>query len=114
MSSASPPPKPFALRAFNRAGGALRTMGLPLIRLDADDLMARATRTTNLSDFGDDTFRGPLRLLLDSFEREARLTVLGRAIARTDIVRLLENRLHIVDTLKREPAITQAPVRCPL
>lgn len=112
--SAAPPPKPLALRAFNRAGAALRTMGIPLIRLDETDLMARAARSSGLSDFGDDAFREPLRLLLDGFEREARLTTLGRAIARTDIVRLLENRLHIVDTLKHEPAITQASIRSPI
>lgn len=109
-----PPPKPLALRAFNRAGAALRSLGLPLIRLDESDLMARAVRSTGLSDFGDDAFHQPLRLLLDGFEREARLTMLGRVIARTDLVRLFENRLHIVDTLKREPAITQAAIRHPL
>lgn len=110
----APPPKPFALRAFNRAGGALRRLGVPLIPLDEGDLLARAARRTRLSDFGDETFRAPLRLLLDSLEREARLTPLGRLIARTDIVRLLANRLHIVDTLAREPAITDAPIHRPI
>lgn len=110
----SPPPKPLALRAFNRAGAVLRGLGVPLVRLDQQDLMARASRSTGLSDFGDPTFHEPLRLLLDSFEREAHLTTLGRVIARSDIVRLLENRLHIVDTLKREPSITAAPIRSPI
>jgi hypothetical protein len=92
----------------------LRGLGVPLIRLDEGDLMARATRRTGLSDFGDDAFRAPLRLLLDSLEREAHLTTLGRVIARTDIVRLLENRLRIVDTLRRHPEITRAPLERPI
>lgn len=110
----SPPPKPLALRVFNRAGAALRAAGIPLIRLDENDLMARATRSTGLSDFGDETFRPALRLLLASLESEAHLSTLGRVIARTDIVRLVENRLHIVDTLKRHPSITDAPISKPL
>jgi hypothetical protein len=110
----SPPPKPIALRAFNRVGAALRDLGVPLVRLDERDLLGRAVRRTGLSDFGDDAFRAPLRLLLESFEREAQLSTLGRVIARTDIVRLLENRLHIVDTLRRHPEITRAPVERPI
>lgn len=92
----------------------MRSAGIPLIRLDENDLLARAARSTGLSDFGDETFRTPLRLLLDAFEREAQLSALGRVIARTDLVRLLENRLRIVDTIKRNPAITDAPIRSPL
>src|SRR5512145_1204479 len=110
----SPPPKPLALRAFNSAGAVFRGLGVPLVRLDERHLMGRATRRTGLSDFGDDAFRAPLRLLLDCFEREAHLTTLGRVIARADIVRLLENRLHIVDTLRRHPEITGAPVERPI
>lgn len=110
----SPPPKPLGVRVFNRAGAALRGLGVPLIRLDETDLLARASRSAGLSDFGDDTFREPLRLLLDSFEGEAHLTTLGRVIARTDMVRLLENRLHIVDTLKRHPEITTAGLERPI
>jgi hypothetical protein len=108
------PRPPLGLRLFNRVGGTLRRAGVPLIRLDESDLMARASRRSGLTDFGDDKFREPLRLLLDSFERDAHLTTLGRVIARTDLVRLLANRLHIVDTLKRHPEITALPLVRPI
>jgi hypothetical protein len=71
-------------------------------------------RATGLENFGDDRFRVPLGRLLDSFEREAALTLLGRFIARTDLVRLLANRLRMVDAWTRHPEIEAAPIRRPL
>ena len=108
------PYRPLGLRVFNGVGGALRGAGLPLVRLDEESLLAQAAKNTGLSDFGDESFREPLRVLLASFESEAALTLLGRIIARSDTVRTLENRLRFVDTLKRNPEITEAPVRRPL
>src|SRR5262245_55947728 len=107
-------PKPLVLRVMNRAGSALRAAGIPLFRLDEASLFAKAAKTTGLSDFGDDYFREPLRVLLAAFELEAGLTPLGRMIAQRDAVRLLSNRLHVVDTLVRHPEITRGEIRAPL
>jgi hypothetical protein len=108
------PYRPLGLRVFNGVGGALRGAGVPLVRLDEHSLLRQAAKNAGLSDFGDDGFRAPLRVLLVSFENEAALTLLGRIIARSDAVRTLENRLHFVDTLKQHPEITAAPIRRPL
>jgi hypothetical protein len=107
-------PRPVGLRVLNGVGGALRAAGLPLVRLDEATLVARASRETGLADFGDDRFRVPLRVLLDAFEREAALTVLGRLIARTDVVRLLANRLRMVDAHARHPEIGDGRIRAPI
>jgi hypothetical protein len=112
--AASRPHRPPALRLLNGVGGALRAAGVPLVRLDEQSLLDRASKNTGLSDFGDEGFREPLRILLASFEHEAALTLLGRLIARSDTVRTLENRLRFVDTLRRNPDVTAAPVRRPL
>jgi len=106
--------KPLGLRLLNGVGGALRAAGLPLVRLDEASLLDRAARKTGLSDFGDESFQGPLRRLLEAFETEAALTLLGRVIARTDAVRLLENRLRMADTRKRHPEIDAGEIRRPL
>jgi len=106
--------RPLGLRLLNGVGGALRAAGLPLVRLDEASLLAEASRRARLDDFGDDGFRDPLRRLLASYESEARLTLLGRLIARRDAVRLLENRLHLVDTCRRHPEIAAEPVRAPI
>ena len=114
VASRTPAPLPLALRALNAAGAALRATGLPLVRLDPGTLVARAARTTGLTDFGDDAFREPLAVLLRAFEDEAALTPLGRFTARADVVRLLENRLRMRDTHVRHPDIATQPVRRPL
>jgi hypothetical protein len=106
--------RPLGLRVLNGVGGALRRVGVPVVRLDPDGLLAAARRTTGLDDFGDPRFRDALERLTDAFEREAALTTLGRLIARRDLVRVLENRLRIVDAHRRHPEIAAGPVRRPL
>lgn len=105
---------PLPVRALNGVGGLLARGGLALPGLDEETLLARARRATGLDDFGDPWFRAPLRHLLASLEGEAALTTLGRIIARTDLLRLLENRLRIVDAHRRHPEIGAAPVTRPL
>jgi hypothetical protein len=108
------PPKPFALRAFNGAGAALAAVGLRVPSLAPDGLIAAASRKTGLSDFGDPSFRVALDRLVDAFEREAALTTLGRALARRDLLRLLEGRLRMEDTLRANPEIEAAPIHAPI
>ncbi len=108
------PQRPFALRAFDWVGRALRGAGLPFASLAETGLLARTMRRTGLRDFGDASFREPLRRLLASLETEAGLTPFGRVLARRDLQRLLENRLRMTDTLVRHPEIAAAPIRQPL
>ena len=110
----APPPKPFALRALNVAGGGLRALGVPLVRLDETSLLAEASRRARLDDYGHGAFRDPLRRLLASLEDEAALTVLGRVIARRDLLRLLENRLRMEGEHRAHPEIAAGAVRAPL
>lgn len=106
--------RPLGLRLMNGVGAALRAAGLPLARLDDAALIRAATRKTGLSDFGDDRFRDPLRRLTESYDREARLTFLGRMIARADLLRLLEYRLRVEATHKAHPEIVTAPITRPI
>jgi Sulfotransferase family len=108
------PPKPFALRAFNAAGAALAAVGVRVPSLAPERLLAAATRRTGLSDFGDPSFRTALDRLVAAFEREAALTTLGRALARRDLLRLLEGRLRMEATLRANPDIEATPVRAPI
>ncbi len=107
-------PLPLPIRAMNRVGHALERIGISPIKLDGDDLLNKAMKETGLHDFGDDSFRQPMALLLNSLQEEARLNVMGRIIAKNDMLRLLRNRLHIVDTLKRNPDILEQAVDQPL
>lgn len=102
------------IRIANVVGLALQRRGLPVVRLDAQALLEEACRRTGLSDFGDDAFSEPLRLLLASYESEAGLTWVGRLAAKHDTVRLLMNRLRLVEDRKRYPDIATQDIRRPL
>jgi hypothetical protein len=102
------------VRAANRVGAALRAAGLPLLRLDEDSLLAAARREAGSSDLGDGPFLEALRLLLDSLEREAHLTLLGRSIVRSELVRVIRNRLQLVADRQRHPEIAAQEIRRPI
>jgi hypothetical protein len=106
--------RPLWLRALNAGGRALDAAGLRLARLDLDDLLRTAQARTGLSDFFGDEFREPLARLVDSLQREARLTPVGRVLARQDILVALENRLKMADWFGRYPEIGAQPLRRPL
>ncbi|MCX5740585.1 MAG: sulfotransferase [Proteobacteria bacterium] len=106
--------QPFGLRVLNRTGAALRKLGVPLVRLDADSLLQSARKSASLTDFGHDSFRAPLERLVASLESEAQLTLLGRVIARRDLLRLLENRLRQVDLRKQHREINWERIERPL
>jgi hypothetical protein len=52
--------------------------------------------------------------LIESLERDAQLSLIGRIAARQDMIRLLANRLRMVSDQKRHPEILARPVVRPL
>ena len=105
---------PLPVRLLNAGGRTLNAVGLEPVNLEFDALLKKARGNTGLSDFGDTDFEAPLKMLLDGLENEAQLSTLGRTIARTDLLRTLENRLGLVDLLKRHPEIEEQPIEKPL
>ena len=103
-----------ALQALNRAARALDRAGVELVSLDESRLADAACRTAGVSDFGDESFRGPLSMLLPALASEARLTLIGRIAARADIVGLLVNRLQLEADRRRQPGISDEQIRRPL
>ncbi len=65
------------------------------------------------ADFGAD-FREPLEILLPALEDEADLTVLGRFLARRQLLRLLRVRLQVTRYLRDDPGAVDEPVERPL
>ena len=105
---------PLPVRLLNRAGGFTSSIGWQPVDLGFDGLLKKARANTGLSDFGEDDFRDPLLLLLRGLEEEAQLSTLGRIMARTDLLRTLQNRLGLVDLLKKHPEIEEQPIERPL
>ncbi|MBW2274785.1 MAG: sulfotransferase [Deltaproteobacteria bacterium] len=85
-----------------------------LVSLAADELLAEATRSTGLSDFGGDAWRPHFDLLLRSLEEEAGLHLLGRTLVRTEILQALRNRLRLAELWSARPAILEARIESPV
>jgi hypothetical protein len=113
MAGGRPSLVPFT-RALNRGGRAIERAGIPIVRIDADALLAEARSRARLDDFGDETFREPFARVIDSLEHEAELSLIGRIAARQDMIRLLSNRLRLVNDQKAHPEIVARPVVRPL
>ena len=67
-----------------------------LIPLDADELIATASRSTGLDDFGDGDWEEPFRRLVAALDTEAKLHALGRLCSKLDLLRHLRTRLQVV------------------
>lgn len=84
------------------------------VTLDERELLAQAVAKTGLDDFGPPSFREGLARLVDSLEREARLSAVGRRIAHGEISRHLENRLAVAADWKRYPEMGDERIVRPL
>ncbi|NKI16048.1 sulfotransferase [Spongiibacter sp. KMU-166] len=85
-----------------------------VVPLDENSLLEAAKRNTGLSDFGDDEWYEPFKVLIKSLDEEADLHLMGRLVARSEILMLLEGRLKIEDTYKKHPEIEDEEIVRPV
>jgi hypothetical protein len=87
-------------------------------RLDAmsraSDLMARARAATGLEDFGEDSFREGLEILVASADAEGHLNDIGRMALDALVTDSLGWRLQIEDWYRRHPEIEEQEIVAPL
>jgi hypothetical protein len=95
-------------------GRLLFANGLSLISLDERTLLNRAFQLTGLDDLGDPSSREGLAVLLKSIETDARLNLTGRICVRSEILRMLCNRLRLQQDRKTHPYIADQVIRRPL
>src|SRR3954451_20480659 len=79
-----------------------------------DDLMDAARAQTGLDDFGGDSFREGLEILVHGLRHEAKLNAMGEEAMRGRIVGLLAQRLQIEDWFRRHPEMAEEPIEAPL
>jgi hypothetical protein len=84
------------------------------VEATADELMAQACAETGLDDFGSDSYRDGLDVLVQSLRDEARLSTIGELAMPQFIVNLLAQRLQIEDWYRRHPEIDDEPIDQPL
>lgn len=104
---------PPLVRAISAGLGVLESLGAPFGRLDADDILASARRSTGLSDFGGEQFLAPMRQLLQATSA-APLTPLAHVFMRQTFLKALVQRLRLQDLLKQQPHILDTPLRRPI
>jgi Sulfotransferase family len=104
----SPPPPEWLVRLNAHAdavGGAEH-----LVVIDRDDLLATARRSTGLDDFGGDSWRPHFDVLVEALRTEAHLTLAGRIVARTELLRALRQRLLLAQLWADDPSILDEPI----
>jgi hypothetical protein len=79
-----------------------------------DDLVTRACERAGLDDFGGDSWREGLRLLVESCESAPGVNPAGCEFVYGQFVAALWNRLRVVDHVKRHPEVLDEQVERPL
>jgi hypothetical protein len=105
---------PFPIRLLNKCGAALGRIGLGTKPSSAGQLIDKAKQRCRLEDFGDGDFFEPLSRLLESCHREARLNVIGKMALRSDVVRILCNRLLLTRDRQVYSEIAEQKIQEPL
>src|SRR5262245_27829177 len=112
-------PNSIALRGMKRlhtsAGAVGNEVWLRALDLDERGLLAEARRRARLEDFAEDeTFHEALGRLIRSYETEANLNPIGRVTTRQGTIRLLMNRLCLIEDRARRPEIVGQEIRSPV
>lgn len=79
-----------------------------------DDVLDTAVAQTGLTDFGDDSFREGLEILLSALRDEAKLNAQGESVLYGRIVGHLTQRLQVEDWYRRHPEIDDESITAPL
>jgi hypothetical protein len=102
------------IRALNRAARAVSELGVRLVDLDPGLLMRAAEQQAQCDDYGSEELTNRLKVLVESAERDARLTLVGRIGMRETIVNALTMRLLRQKLLRDRPQILDTELADPI
>lgn len=105
--------RPLPARVLDLADRALRVTGFRRAQLSPEAIKADAVAATGLNDFGADDFEEGLAVFCHSAETEAGIDLVGRAVLKAFLRRILGNRLLLVEHRKQHPqtaALAQPPI----
>ncbi|MCG3169925.1 MAG: hypothetical protein CALGDGBN_01455 [Pseudomonadales bacterium] len=108
----TPPPRPEWLARVNEEGRGMDIASV--VPLRPRELIETAIANTGLTDFGDDDWREPFEILVESIEKEAELHLFGRLMTRSDLLIWLEERLRIEEAYRLHPEIDDEAVDAPV
>lgn len=84
------------------------------VSLEADWILEQASAQTGLLDFGDDSFRQPLAVLLAAIGESAGLSAFGRVSIAMFLVQLARNRLLVENLIATYPEILDVEIEAPI
>jgi hypothetical protein len=102
------------LKGLNSVGRLALNDGRPLVKLDLQTLLDKSRRITGLDDFGDSDFLKPLEILLESFEKDAQLNLIGRITVQSEMLRMLCNKLRMQQDRRQFPGIAKEKIVKPV
>lgn len=105
---------PAVVRLLNRSAARLKNAGIGKSPLQADALIANARRHTGLEDFGEGEFHEALSRLLDSCEKEAQMSFVGKLALKSFVHDTLVNRLRLQRDREVHPEIAAQKIEKPL
>ncbi len=105
--------RPLWTRLVNAPGKLASIFGSAQSSINVKALMAKASKRTGLNDFGSDTFREGLNVLVDSINRESRLHTIGRIGISGMLVNSLEVRLKAQHWVKEHPEVLDEQIEKP-
>jgi len=82
--------------------------------LTFDDIVCAAREKSGATDPASDSWREGLEILLRDHAREQSLTERGEGIIRNRYVQALAGRMQVDDYIRRNPAVTSAPIKRPV
>jgi len=112
--TADRPPAHLPIRLVNSLARKARPVFDRLASLNCENLKAAAARQTGLQDWGDPRFEEALDALLESVNREGRLTFFGRFAFRQFMIGNLASRLRTIEVLKRFPEVQEQKIQNPI
>lgn len=107
-----PPGRPEWVKRINEEGRYLDAKSV--VPLDEGSLIKAAEANTGLSDFGEDDWYEPFKVLIKSYDEESNMHLMGRLMARSDLILYLQARLQIEDTYKKHPEIEEERIEKPI
>jgi Sulfotransferase family len=82
--------------------------------INADEILANARAETGLTELGDDSILAPFHLLVDSINKDAKLTERGEGAFVRTVTGYIANRLRVEDWLAKHPELLDRPVEKPM
>lgn len=105
--------RPDWLRRLNQFGPAT-DHARQVIPLDPEEMLAAARTSTGLHEIGDAYFLETYKRRVRSIDTESNANFLGRLLARTETIRVLQTRLRLYDAWAKQPEILEEKVERPI